>query len=75
MQRAGRRWKWLESRGTKLVGQSSNRDRVNCRQFVALRPSLYSRELGAARSVIDHAVKIDSSRSKNEIEISFSLRL
>lgn len=27
--------------GTKLVGQSSDRDRVNCRQFVALRPSLY----------------------------------
>lgn len=30
-------------------------------------------EVGAARSAIDHAVKIDSSRSNNEIEISFSL--
>lgn len=38
----------------KLVGQSSNRDRVNCRQFVALRPSLRSRELRTVRSVIDH---------------------
>lgn len=36
--RYGNGWKV----GTKLVGQSSNRDRVNCRQFVALRPSLYT---------------------------------